>query len=114
MKKRLILFLAIVISLSMVSSVFASECPQKRKTKSAPGGMSHMNKIKKASWANGKKIFQKTAKPMACKICHGKKGAGDGKLGKALKPHPRNFTCKKTMQNVSAGQMFWIIKYGFR
>ena len=45
-------------------------------------------------------------------LCHGKTGAGDGKLGKVLKPHPRNFTCKATMKKISAGQMFWIIKNG--
>ena len=49
---------------------------------------------------------------MACKMCHGDKGDGGGKLGGALKPSPRNFTCKKTMKKVSAGQMFWIIKNG--
>ena len=32
--------------------------------------------------------------------------------GKALKPIPRNFTCSDTMKDVSAGQMFWIIKNG--
>ena len=49
---------------------------------------------------------------MACQMCHGKKGGGDGKLGKALKPTPRNFACKATMKKISAGQMFWIIKNG--
>ena len=49
---------------------------------------------------------------MACKMCHGAKGGGDGKLGKALKPNPRNFTCAATMKKISAGQMFWIIKNG--
>ncbi len=54
----------------------------------------------------------KTAKPMACKMGHGEKGDGGGKLGAALKPKPRNFTCKATMKKVSAGQMFHIIKNG--
>ena len=49
---------------------------------------------------------------MACKMCHGDKGDGGGKLGKALKPRPRNFTCAATMKKVSAGQMFYIIKNG--
>jgi hypothetical protein len=56
--------------------------------------------------------YDKTAKLLACKVCHGKKGDGMGKLGKALKPYPRNFTCSDTMKDVSAGQMFWIIKNG--
>ena len=67
---------------------------------------------KSASAERGKKIFMKTAKPMACKMCHGKKGDGGGKLGAALKPKPRNFTCKKTMIDIPAGQMFWVIKNG--
>ena len=62
--------------------------------------------------ANGKKLYHKAAKPMACKMCHGEKGDGGGKLGKALKPRPRNFSCSETMKNVSPGQMFHIIKNG--
>ena len=113
MKKQFILFIAIIFTLALVGSAYAAaECPQPRKTKSAPGGISKKDKTAKASSANGKKIYTKTAKPMACKMCHGAKGAGDGKLGKALKPTPRNFACKATMKKISAGQMFWIIKNG--
>ena len=113
MKKQFILFVAVIFTLAMVSSAYAAgKCPQPRKTKSAPGGISKKDKTAKASSANGKKIYTKTAKPIACHMCHGKKGDGTGKLGKALKPHPRNFTCKATMKQVSAGQMFWIIKNG--
>ncbi|MFQ5445277.1 MAG: c-type cytochrome, partial [Nitrospinales bacterium] len=81
-------------------------------TKSAPASIAKKKIPGSAKAAAGKKLFMKTAKPMACKMCHGDKGAGDGKLGKALKPSPRNFTCAKTMKKVSAGQMFWIIKNG--
>ena len=51
---------------------------------------------------------------MACKMCHGDKGDGKGKLGAAFKSPiaPRNFTCSKTMAKVSPGQMYWIIKNG--
>ena len=56
--------------------------------------------------------MKKKAKPIACKMCHGLNGDGTGKLGKALKPTPRNFTCSDTMKRVSAGQMFWVIKNG--
>ena len=58
--------------------------------------------------------YDKTAKPLACKMCHGAKGDGTGKLGAAFKSPkaPRNFACKDTMKKVSAGQMFWIIKNG--
>ena len=51
-----------------------------------------------ADAAKGKSLYHKAAKPMACKMCHGEKGDGGGKLGKALKPKPRNFTCAETMK----------------
>ena len=112
MKKALILGLMVVFSLFAVSSAFAGKCPQPRKTKSAPSGTAKMDKTAKADAAKGKAIYMKKTKPMACQMCHGKKGDGGGKLGKALKPSPRDFTCAATMKKVSAGQMFWIIKNG--
>ena len=112
MKKALILGVMVVFSLFTVSSAFAGKCPQPRKTKKAPGAISKKDMTAKANVANGKKIYLKTAKPMACSMCHGKKGDGGGKLGKALKPSPRDFTCAATMKKVSAGQMFYIIKNG--
>ncbi len=87
-------------------------CPQPRKTKSAPAHLVKASIPASASVEAGKKIFEKSAKPMACTMCHGKKGNGAGKLGKALKPRPRNFTCSDNMKHVSPGQMFWIIKNG--
>ncbi len=87
-------------------------CPQKRKTKGAPSNIANMDKTASANLENGKKIYNKSAKPMACKMCHGDNGDGKGKLGAALKPQPRNFTCAETMESVSPGQMFWIIKNG--
>ena len=109
--KKIILFI-IIFTLAVVSSAYAVKCPEPRKTKSAPASFVKIKDVVNADKANGKKLFNKTAKPMACKMCHGKTGAGDGKLGKILKPHPRNFTCKATMKKISAGQMFWIIKNG--
>jgi mono/diheme cytochrome c family protein len=87
-------------------------CPQPRKTKSAPANLVKASIPASASVEAGKKIFEKSAKPMACKMCHGKEGKGNGKLGKALTPKPRNFACSNTMKHVSPGQMFWIIKNG--
>lgn len=87
-------------------------CPQPRKTKSAPATLLKASIPASADAKAGKKLFHKSAKPMACKMCHGDSGAGNGKLGKVLKPSPRNFTCSKTMEKVSPGQMFWIIKKG--
>ncbi len=112
MKKALILGVLVIFSLYAVSSAFAGKCPQPRKTKKAPSNTAKMDKTAKANAANGKKIYLKKAKPMACSMCHGKKGDGAGKLGKALKPTPRDFTCAATMKKITAGQMFWIIKNG--
>ena len=114
MKKALILSVMFIFSLVAASSAFAAaaKCPQPRKTKAAPGSVAKKDMTAKADAANGKKLYNKTAKPMACKMCHGDKGDGGGKLGKALKPAPRNFTCAPTMKKVSAGQMFHIIKNG--
>ena len=116
MKKQFVLFIAVIFALAMASSAYAAkaECPQPRKTAKAPSSDFKKDKTKKANKANGKKLFQKTAKPLACAQCHGKKGDGTGKLGAAFKSPkaPRNFTCKATMKKVSAGQMFWIIKNG--
>ena len=114
MKKFLILSVMVVFSLFAVSSAFAkpAKCPQPRKTKAAPGSIAKKKIPASADAAKGKLIYNKKAKPMACKMCHGKLGDGGGKLGGALKPAPRNFTCKATMAKVSAGQMFHIIKNG--
>jgi mono/diheme cytochrome c family protein len=114
MKKVLILSVMVIFSLFAVSSTFAkpAKCPQPRKTKAAPGGISKKKIPASADAANGKLIYTKKAKPMACKMCHGDKGDGGGKLGAALKPAPRNFACAATMKKVSAGQMFHIIKNG--
>ncbi|MFQ5483576.1 MAG: c-type cytochrome [Nitrospinaceae bacterium] len=113
MKKLLSLVVVVTLAFFTADTALAAgKCPQPRKTKSAPASMAKKDKTKRANKANGKKLYHKTAKPMACQMCHGKKGKGDGKLGKALKPSPRNFTCKKTMKKISPGQMFWIIKNG--
>ena len=113
MRKTLIFSSALILVLMVTSASYAKGiCPQPRKTKSAPAGTAKMSIPQSADAKAGEKIFQKTAKPMACKMCHGSKGEGDGKLGAALKPVPRNFACSETMANVSPGQMFWIIKNG--
>ena len=41
-----------------------------------------------------------------------KSGDGQGPMGAALNPHPRNFTCGETMNDLPDGQLFWIIKKG--
>ena len=110
--KVLLVALAIGILAAPSFAQAGGPCPQPRKTKTAPAKLQKMNIPAGANLAAGKKLFHKSAKPMACKMCHGKTGEGNGKLGKALKPKPRNFTCAVTMKKVSAGQMYWVIKNG--
>ena len=90
-------------------------CPQPRNTKRAPGKFRKMTNPLEASKANveaGKTLFHETAMPLACTQCHGDTGDGNGPMGAALNPHPRNFTCGETMKDISDGQMFWIIQNG--
>lgn len=116
--KRIIISIITLMFLASIASVAAStafaggECPQPRKTKKAPANIASLDKTASADIGNGKSLYMKKSKPMACKMCHGANGDGTGKIGKALKPSPRNFACKDTMSHVSAGQMFWIIKNG--
>ena len=114
MKKSVVFLVFAVLTLFAVNTAFAgkAQCPQPRKTKKAPASLYGKDETGKADAANGKAIFTKKAKPMACKMCHGDKGDGTGKLGAALNPKPRNFACAKTMKDVTPGQMFWIIKNG--
>jgi len=90
-------------------------CPQPRKTVKAPQDFLAMTNPLPASTEivqAGKALFLQTAKPVACAMCHGNEGNGQGFMGAALVPPPRNFTCGKTMKDLPDGQLFWIIKNG--
>ncbi|RFC32881.1 MAG: Cytochrome c [Candidatus Nitrotoga sp. SPKER] len=90
-------------------------CVQLRKTAKAPDSFLAMTNPLAASAEviqAGKTLFQKSAKPAACAMCHGEKGDGKGIMGAALVPPPRNFTCNVMMKNIPDGQLFWIIKNG--
>ena len=90
-------------------------CPQLRTTKKAPSHYFRKKNPLPATAKNierGKALYQKEAKPNACKMCHGTRGNGNGRLSRGLEPAPRNFTCKDTMRPLSDGQLFWIIKNG--
>ena len=90
-------------------------CPQPRKTQQAPSEfLSRTNPLPATPThiQAGKKLYMETANPLACAQCHGNSGDGQGVLGAALMPPPRNFTCGKAMKDLSDGQLFWIIKNG--
>jgi len=90
-------------------------CPQIRTTAQAPDTISKQrNPLKKSPdlLYAGESLFQIEAQPTACKICHGVTGNGFGIMAQGLNPPPRNFTCRETMQTISDGQLFWIIRNG--
>ena len=62
------LLTAISILLFATSTWAGSNCPQPRKTKSAPSNIASLDKTTKASAENGKKIYAQGAKPVS-RIC---------------------------------------------
>jgi len=91
------------------------KCPQPRKTPDAPAKYKGLSNPQPAEGGNldaGKTLYQKTAKPFVCSTCHGADGSGMGDPDFESTPAARNFTCGKTMQSLSDGQLFWIIKNG--
>ncbi|MFT4579824.1 MAG: cytochrome c553 [Nitrospinales bacterium] len=106
---------SLVFSISNINSVFAKECPQQRKTLTAPKQyLEKVNPLRNEPRfvKKGKVLSHIKAKPIACKQCHGMNGNGQGAMAPNLIPQPRNFTCQQTMEQISDGQLFWIIKNG--
>lgn len=90
-------------------------CPQIRNTPQAPKtfqGMTNPLDPTKNNLMAGETLFKIDAQPTACKVCHGFDGDGLGIIFKRLQPKPRNFTCYYTMEGISDGQIYWIIKNG--
>lgn len=90
-------------------------CPQPRRTHHAPSNIHNKKNPLKPTAKNLKKgrvLYQSRAKPLACKHCHGLAGEGKGYKAVNMVPPPRNFTCAKTMKEITDGQMFWIVKNG--
>lgn len=90
-------------------------CPQLRVTAQAPEDIDRSKNPLEPTQKNleaGESLFRVEAQPTACKICHGVVGNGFGMMAPGLNPPPRNFTCAETMNDISDGQLFWIIKNG--
>ena len=90
-------------------------CPQPRKTARAPQDfLEKTNPLPNsdATIQAGKTLFLQTAQPVACAMCHGDIGNGQGFMCAALIPPPRNFTCGSMLKDIPDGQLFWIIKNG--
>ncbi|WP_282012025.1 c-type cytochrome [Nitrospina watsonii] len=90
-------------------------CPQKRNTPRAPSALYQRANPLQATAENrqqGETLYQRTAKPFACKTCHGERGNGLGDPDFESTPAARNFTCAATLQPLPDGQLFWIIQNG--
>ncbi len=98
-----------------IKKVSLGDCPQARITPQAPKSMLKAKNpadAKPENFKKGEKLYQETATPLACKTCHGENGSGLGDPDFESTPAARNFTCNETMQKISDGQLFWIIKNG--
>ncbi|QPJ62424.1 MAG: cytochrome c [Candidatus Nitronauta litoralis] len=105
----------LIIFLFSANNIWARECPQQRKTQVAPSSFQKKtNPLRKepGHLKKGKVLAHIKAKPIACKQCHGMKGDGQGAMAFNMNPKPRNFTCNQTMDSISDGQLYWIIKNG--
>ena len=90
-------------------------CPQTRTTPQAPDEFLKMKNPLELTVENltrGEDLYQWSAEPSACKVCHGATGNGLGMMAQGLAAVPRNFTCPQTMHAIPDGQLFWIIKNG--
>lgn len=91
-------------------------CPQSReKTPKAPEEyIQKVNPLEKnkKNLKKGKLLYMVRAKTLQCKHCHGINGDGRGEMAVDSFPAPRNFTCKKMMENIPDGQLFWAIGNG--
>ena len=123
MKKYLLLISFLLAVFVTKSTVYAEAkvdnksdlCPQSRKTIIAPKAyLEKENPLRREPRhiKKGKVLSHIKAKPIACKQCHGMGGDGKGAMALNLNPKPRNFTCNSTMDDISDGQLFWIIKSG--
>ena len=91
-----------------------SVCLEKRLIQAAP--LEYLDKVNPLrsdpkNLRKGKVLYRLKAKK-ACKFCHGMEGLGDGSMSDLQPMPPRNFTCKKYMNNIKDGELFWVIKEG--
>lgn len=97
-----------------LSDAIIGACPEKRVIKNAPiEYLEKINPLRKEprNLKKGKVLYRIKAK-RACKFCHGMQGLGDGSMSDLQPMPPRNFTCKKYMNNIKDGDLFWVIKEG--
>jgi mono/diheme cytochrome c family protein len=102
-----------MVNLALAQST-GKQCPQPRFTGQAPPEyLARKNPLPEnaENLEAGGRLF-KAGSAGACSFCHGEAGSGDGPLSEQFKPPPRDFTCAKTVNDISDGQLFWIIRFG--
>ena len=93
----------------------SGSCVQSRTTVTAPEEiLAKTNPLPASSeiLQAGKGLYLRDAKPMACALCHGKRGEGKGPVSGTMMPPARDFSCGAMMREISDGQLFWITKQG--
>lgn len=93
----------------------AGQCPEPRSTQRAPDsryGLSNPLAPTTRNIDRGRDLYAADRSGGSCADCHGVLGHGNGPAGQALVPPPRNFACALTMNDLSDGQLFWIIENG--
>ena len=89
-------------------------CPETRMIPTAPNEYKNkINPLRKEprNFKKGKVLYRLKARK-ACKSCHGMEGKGDGSMADLQDKPPRNLTCKKYMNKITDGELFWVIKEG--
>ena len=112
---QLLLICALMFMVYANPLLAAGECPQNRKTPTAPQKFLKMQNpipLNDEALKAGENIFQLQGKPIACKVCHGAKGNGIAESDFESTPPPRNFSCVATMGPLPDGQLYWIIRNG--
>lgn len=108
-------FLSACASSGDGSGSMLGKCPQPRFTEQAPDAVYNLKNPLQNSDAvmdAGEELFMDTSAEVPCMQCHGRNGDGRGAMASMFDPPPRNFSCKKTVDGVPDGQLFWIIKNG--
>ena len=111
-----ILVICLLMVMGFPASLLAKgECPQDRKTPTAPKEFLSMKNplpLNARILKVGEDLFQIKGKPITCKTCHGVNGDGKSESGFESALPARNFTCAETMGTLPDGQLFWIIRNG--
>lgn len=110
---RVLTLACLVAAVAPLARADGPACPQLRRTVAAPAEWQQRQSPLPQERRNlraGRDLYSEGAGN--CVACHGRKGDGKGPLADGYDPPPRNFRCSEFLRQVTAGQMFWIIRNG--